>query len=219
MVLRGTAGSALLDSYHAERQLVGERVVNRAWKSVGDMAPISEALGFRPGQSSDEGWASLEDLFAPGNDQAALREQLVEAIQLQNYQFNAHGMDMGQYYDSTAVIDGSAQPPGKNPDPDLYYTPTSAPGAQLPHAWVQRNSEIVSPLDLVGSGGFTLLTGVDDHPWRDAAARAAAELGIELTVEQVRVWCENNDVLNQWTQIREVSDSGALLVRPDRFIA
>jgi len=55
MVLKGQADASLLDTYDAERQPVGERVVHRAWKSVQDMGVISAALGFRPGQSSAEG--------------------------------------------------------------------------------------------------------------------------------------------------------------------
>ena len=85
--------------------------------------------------------------------------------------------------------------------------------------WVQRGTERVSTLDLVGHGRFTLVTGIDDAAWRTAATQLAAQLGIDLVVEQVGTRCDNDDVLNTWTKLREVSDSGALLVRPDRHIA
>lgn len=219
MVLKGQADESLLETYDAERQPVGERVVNRAWKSVQGMGAISEALGFRPGQSSADGWASLEELFSAADGAEARRKKLAKAIELQHYQFNAHGMDMGQYYDSAAVIDGSATPPDTGLDHDLFYVPSPTPGAVLPHAWVQRGTEQVSTLDLVGHGRFTLLTGVDDAAWRDAAAQVAEKLGLDLVVEQVGVRCDNDDVLNTWTKLRGVSDSGALLVRPDRHIA
>lgn len=218
-VLRGDAGPQLLETYSAERQPVGKRVVERAWKSVVDMGPISEALGFRPGQSSEEGWASVDDLFAPGARQAERRAQLDEAVQLQHYQFNAHGMDMGQYYDSSAVIEGSSVAPDDGRDHDLVYTPSTVPGASLPHAWVDRDRQRLSTLDLVGRGRFTLITGLDEGDWREAAQQAAQSLGVDLTVEQVGAGCENNDVLNQWAAVRGIEDSGALLVRPDRFIA
>ncbi|HEY4558384.1 MAG TPA: FAD-dependent monooxygenase [Enteractinococcus sp.] len=219
MVLKGQADASLLDTYDAERQPVGERVVHRAWKSVQDMGVISEALGFRPGQSSAEGWASLDELFSAADGAAQRRQQLAEAIELQNYQFNAHGMDMGQYYDSAAVIDGSMTPPDTGLDQDLYYVPSVTPGAVIPHAWVQRGTDRVSTLDLVGQGRFTLVTGIDDAAWRHAAEDVAVQLGVDLIVEQVGVRCQNDDVLNAWTQLREVSDSGALLVRPDRHLA
>lgn len=219
LVVNGQADESLLATYDAERQPVGERVVNRAWKSVEGMGTISEALGFRPGQSSAEGWESLDELFSAADGAADRRKQLAKAIELQHYQFNAHGMDMGQYYDSAAVVDGSATPPDTELDPDLYYVPSATPGAVLPHAWVQRGTEQVSTLDLVGHGRFTLVTGIDDAAWRTAATQLAAQLGIELIVEQVGTRCENDDVLTTWTKLREVSDSGALLIRPDRHIA
>ena len=219
MVLKGQADASLLDTYDAERQPVGDRVVNRAWKSVEGMGAISEALGFRPGQSSEDGWASLDDLFSPSVGAAQRRDQLAEAIELQHYQFNAHGMDMGQYYDSDAVVDGTATAPDTGLDKDLYYVPSTVPGAALPHAWVQRGAEVVSTLDLVGHGRFTLITGIDDAAWRSAAEQVAKELDIDLAIEQVAVRGDNDDVWNHWTKLRDIDDSGALLVRPDRHIA
>jgi 2,4-dichlorophenol 6-monooxygenase len=219
MVLKGEAREALLDSYSAERQPVGRRVVDRALKSVQGMAPISQALGFKPGQSSNDGWASLKDLFAPNGDSARRREQLAAAVELQNYQFNAHGMDLGQRYASSAVLEDGASWPQTNQDPDLYYQATTKPGAPIPHAWLQHGTETVSTLDIVGKGRFTLVTGIDDQQWRNAAAAVSAELGVELTVAQIGARGDYDDVLNTWTKLRDTSDDGCLLVRPDRFIA
>ena len=219
MVVNGDADESLLETYDAERQPVGDRVVNRAWKSVEGMGVISEALGFRPGQSAAEGWASLDELVSAEGGAAARRKQLAEAIDLQNYQFNAHGIDMGQYYDSTAVIDGSSTAPHTEWDQDLYHVPSTVPGATVPHAWVQRGTETISTLDLVGHGRFTLITGIDDATWREAAGQVSAELGAEIAVEQIGIRSDNDDVWNRWTNIREISDSGALLVRPDRHIS
>src|SRR5438874_3511056 len=73
MVLSGQAGDHLLDSYHDERQPVGKQVVDRAMKSVADMLPIANALGFRPDQSMDEGWAVLNELAEPSAAGAARR--------------------------------------------------------------------------------------------------------------------------------------------------
>jgi 2,4-dichlorophenol 6-monooxygenase len=219
LVTKGKAGEKLLDSYTAERQPVGRRVVDRALKSVQDMAPVSQALGFKPGQSSEDGWASLKDLFAPNTDSARRREQLAAAVELQNYQFNAHGMDLGQRYASTAVIDDGTAWPSTGQDPDLYYQASTRPGAPIPHAWLQHGTEKVSTLDVVGKGRFTLVTGIDDQVWREAAAAVSAELGVDLAVAQVGIRCDNDDVLNTWTGIRGIADDGCLLIRPDRFIA
>ena len=91
----GQAAPSLLQSYSDERQPVAEQVVNRAMKSVAGMQPIPQALGFCQGQSADEGWASLDHLFADSAEGREKRKKLAAAIQLQNYQFNCHGVELG----------------------------------------------------------------------------------------------------------------------------
>ncbi|MFC9442247.1 MULTISPECIES: FAD-dependent monooxygenase [Brevibacterium] len=218
-VLRGEADEALLDTYDQERQPVGRRVVDRAMKSVVDMGPISKALGFAPGQSAEDGWASLESLF----DDPVRRQELTEAIELQNYQFNAHGIELGQLYESDAIVPaaGAGAEPAAGPDVDvdLDHVPSTRPGAPLPHAWVDHDRQRLSTLDLVGRSGWTLITGQADDGWAEAAAAVSADLGVEVRTAQVSMGGDYNDVLRRWAAVSDVDDSGALLVRPDRIIA
>ncbi|WP_116040431.1 FAD-dependent monooxygenase [Amycolatopsis palatopharyngis] len=218
LVLRGGAGEGLLDTYHEERQPVGKQVVDRAMKSVHDMRPISEALGFSAGQSSADGWRSLDELFSDTRTGRTRRDELRSAVELQNYQFNAHGVELGQRYSSSAVITES-RAPDRERDAELHYQPTTVPGAHLPHVWLQHGDERLSTLDIVGRGRFTLLTGIGGRPWMDAAEKIAAELGIEVSARQVGLRCEYDDVLGEWTRLREIDDAGCLLVRPDRHVA
>jgi len=218
-VVSDQADPRLLETYTEERQPVGDFVVDRALQSVRDMAPISQSLGFRPGQSADEGWQSLNDLFSPTEAAAARRVELDKAVKLQNYQFNALGVELGQHYTSAAVIDDGEPWPVTEKDPQLHYLATTKPGASLPHVWLQHGIQKVSTLDTVGRGKFTLITGIDDEVWREAAREVAETLGIEIRVSQVAVRGEYDDVLGAWTNIRDISDSGCLLVRPDRFVA
>jgi 2,4-dichlorophenol 6-monooxygenase len=219
MVLSGSAGEGLLDSYDQERQPVGRQVVDRAMKSVGDMQPISRALGFRPGQSSEEGWATLHELFSDSPGAAERRAALAAAVELQNYQFNSHGVELNQRYTSHAVVDDGTPFPEPVRDPELYHQPTTHPGAYLPHAWVQHGDRQVSTLDLAGQGRFSLLVGIGGGPWSEAAAKIAAELNIALPVYAVGYHCEYDDILGDWTRLREIGDGGALLIRPDRHVA
>lgn len=219
VVLSGTAGEGLLDTYDAERRPVGRTVVDRAMQSVRDMAPIPEALGFRPGQSADEGWASLRELFSDAPGAAGRRTALESAIALQHHQFNAHGVELGQRYTSSAVVDDGTPFPDPERDPELYHRPTTHPGAVLPHAWLQHGTDRVSTLDMVGGGTFTLVVGIGGEPWAAAAAKLADEFGIDLPVRAVGYRCAYDDVLGDWTRLREIGDRGALLVRPDRHIA
>ncbi|MBC8091200.1 MAG: FAD-dependent monooxygenase, partial [Pseudonocardia sp.] len=170
MVLSGHAGEALLDTYDAERQPVGRQVVDRAMQSVLDMAPIPEALGFAPGQSSEEGWASLRELFSDAPGAAERRERLDAAVARTHHQFNAHGVELGQRYASAAIVDDGTPWPEPDGDPELYHRATTHPGASLPHAWVQRGTDRVSTLDLVGGGRFSLIVGIGGEPWAAAAA-------------------------------------------------
>ena len=219
MVLSGSAGEGLLDSYDQERQPVGRQVVDRAMKSVTDMQPISRALGFRPGQSSEDGWTALRELFSDGPGPAERRTALTAAIDLQNYQFNSHGVELNQRYTSRAVIDDGTPFPEPVRDPELYSQPTTHPGGYLPHAWVWHGPRQVSTLDLAGQGRFSLLVGIGGAPWSEAAAKIAAELNITLPVYAVGHRCEYDDILGDWTRLREIGDRGALLIRPDRHVA
>jgi 2,4-dichlorophenol 6-monooxygenase len=218
-VLGNHASPSLLASYTEERQPVGQQVVDRAMKSVQDMAPISQALGFAPGQSSEDGWSSLKELFSATPTSAARRMRLAEAVQLQNYQFNCHGVELGQRYQSQAVVEDGTAWPEHEDDPELYYRATTKPGSPIPHAWVQKGNQRISTLDLVGKGRFTLVTGIDNEAWRQAAAAVMDEFGVSMDVAQIGVRCDYDDVLNTWSSIRQTDDTGCLLVRPDRIIA
>ena len=219
LVLKGKAGPALLDTYTAERQPVAEQVVKRAMKSVRDMLPISHALGFEPGQDEAAGWANVEELFSDTPRGRERREALREAVELQHYQFNCHGVELGQVYESAAIVADGTVRPWPTRDPELYHQPMTFPGASLPHAWLQRDRQRVSTLDLVGRGRFTLLTGVGGKAWRDAAASVGERLGVPIDVVSIGgPGCDAQDVHGRWESLSRIGDSGALLVRPDRHI-
>lgn len=218
-VLRGEAGEELLDTYHAERYPVGRQVVDRAMKSVQDMRPLSQAFGFAPGQSAEDGWRSLDELQSDTPAGRQRREALAEAVALQNYQFNAHGVELGQHYTSTAIVDDGTSLPPSRKDPELYHRPSTHPGSPIPHAWLQRGNQSVSTVDIAGGGRFALLAGIGGAPWIDAAKAVAEEMSIGLVGHSIGQGCEYDDLFGDWTRLREVGDRGCVLVRPDRHIA
>lgn len=219
LVLSGKAGDALLDSYEAERQPVGAQVVERAIQSFHNTALMVEAFGLQSDQTKAEGWAALHGLFSDGPESSERREKLAAAVRRQYYRSNALGVELGQRYASSAVVDDGT--PFREPegDPELYYRPTTHPGACLPHAWIEHEKREVSTHDLVGQGRFTLIVGIGGAPWADAARQVAEEFGIDLPVRAIGARCAFDDVTNAWKDVREVGDEGALLVRPDRFVA
>lgn len=221
LVLDGRAGPALLDTYTAERQPVGAQGVDRAITSLGEMAAVDAALGFEPGQSAANGWAALAELDEPGPRGAARRRVLSEAIAMTDYQFNAHGLELGYVYTSDAVVDaGPASPPRPvEADATLHYRATTRPGARVPHARLERDAASVSTLDLVDGLGFTLLTGPGGQPWLEAAAETSSRFGVPITVHVVGRGSGLADPYGEWAAVREVESDGCVLVRPDRHVA
>ena len=217
LVTSHRATDQLLDSYHVERQPVGRRVVDRANQSFAEMGPFFQSLGFAPGQPESENLAQIEDLFGPASQER--RAELVAGLELMNGRFNAHGVEMGQRYESGAIVDDGTPFPPHERDRDLYYQPTTHPGAPLPHVWLQRGTEDVSTLDLCGYGRFTLITGIAGERWESAASIVGDRLGAPIESVRVGLGQVHNDVLGKWTRMREVADDGCLLVRPDRIIA
>ncbi|WP_030169888.1 FAD-dependent oxidoreductase [Streptomyces sp. NRRL S-813] len=218
MVIRGEAGPALLDSYSAERAPVGQQIVERANLSRDQFGPVFEVLGVGGGSDEDaiaEGLAAIRERTPEG---AKKRRLLREAIQLKNYEFNAHGVEMNQRYVSSAVLpDDSAEV--WEEDRELVHRPTTRPGAKLPHAWlVDARGERLSTLDLVGDGVLTVLTGLSGGVWDSAASACRDTLGVPLRL--VRVGADNSrDPYGEWSRVSEIAEDGVLLVRPDGHVA
>lgn len=229
MVLRGKAGPGLLASYNEERLPVARAVVERAMQSVYDMQPLGEALGLAPWQTPEQMAAALEPLLATTADSEARRAALAQAVQLQQYQFNCHGVELGQRYVSSAVrpdVDVAATPEHPGRDTQLYYHASSTPGASLPHAWLSRGGQRCSTLDLAGQGRFALLTGASGQSWRDAVEAVRDALGVDIAVHAIAAAddgaaaeCEFIDTDGAWAVQRGVADDGCVLLRPDRYVA
>ncbi|KAF2851663.1 hypothetical protein T440DRAFT_422202, partial [Plenodomus tracheiphilus IPT5] len=220
LTVHGLAGEGLLKSYNQERQPVGKQVVAHAITTLYNMTKIPQALGFKRGQSFDDGFSSLEQLFADNPESEKRRADFEEVIRLQNKRSNALGIQLGtKYEDSACVITDGTPFPELKRDPILYYEPTTHPGGYLPHAFVEYKRSQISTLDIIPHGKFGLLVGIGGSPWIAAAAKVSQELGIDLGAYTVGYRCDYDDVLGQWSAVRAIKDAGALLVRPDRYIA
>jgi 2,4-dichlorophenol 6-monooxygenase len=217
-VLKGEAAPSLLDSYSAERAPVAERVVKRANRSSREFVDIFKALGLLDARSEAEMAAAIEERKANTPEGAAKRAALVRAMELKNYEFNAHGVELGQFYDSAAVVgDGSAPPATR--DADLYYEMSTAPGSHLPHAWVGDHRRRLALMDLAPYTRWTLITGIAGEAWENAARKVADEFGVPLGTVVIGPGRDVTDLYYDWAKLREVEESGALLVRPDKHIA
>lgn len=216
LVLKGQAAPELLQTYDQERTPIAKQIVERANKSRTQFGQIFRALGMTPDAPAGRTIESRKDDTPEG---AAQRDELRTAIELKDYEFNAHGVELGQRYNSTAVIPDGTPEPTYGRDEELYYHPTTWPGARIPHCWLTRGAEIVSTLDVVGKGRFTLLTGIGGEAWVKAAQSVSEQLGVPIEALVIGPGHELEDLYGDWSRVREIPDGGCLLVRPDQHIA
>ncbi|MEO0963326.1 MAG: hypothetical protein AAFY01_12990 [Pseudomonadota bacterium] len=193
------------------------RIIDRAIQSVLEMVEWVNIFDFSPQTSWDEANEKIDAIFGPNG--GSERQKIFDALKLQNGQFNAHGVELGQMYDSDAVVSDGSSVKTPERDADQFHVPTTVPGSPVPHAWLTVGDKDTSTLDLCKYDQFTLLVGADGGKWMDAAESVASELGVKMEAVQVSLGLPVNDVYGHWTKRREVNDDGCVLVRPDRIVA
>jgi putative polyketide hydroxylase len=127
---------------------------------------------------------------------------------------------VGYRYRSQAVLDEDTSP-SSAAQAELLDKPeqlTGIPGTRLPHFWLEWLRERISTLDLL-DGHFVLLVGPAGEPWQRAARGAAALAGVDLAVYRIGVDGDLVDHEGSWQAKLEISAEGAVLVRPDGFVA
>jgi 2,4-dichlorophenol 6-monooxygenase len=219
LVLTGKAAPSLLDTYDAERAPIGRQIVLRANQSIEEFGPIFDALGLLDTSDPEQMRANMEVRKENSPAGAEARRKLMAAIELKNYEFNAHGVELGQRYRSDAVVPDGTPEPEYTRDPELYYHPTTWPGARLPHAWLEHRGAKVSTHDLAGKGRFTLFTGIGGEAWVKAAADVTQRTGVAIAAFVIGPARDAHDIYDDWARAREVEESGCVLVRPDAHVA
>lgn len=126
----------------------------------------------------------------------------------------------GYRYRSQAVLEEDAGPSSPM-EIDLLDTPeelTGLPGTHVPHLWVQRHGQRISTLDLL-DGRFVLLVGPAGTPWQKAAPGVAGSLEIDLVAYRLGADGDLLDPEDGWHTKLGMPAEGAVLVRPDGFVA
>ena len=90
------------------------------------------------------------------------------------------------------------------------YTPSARPGGRAPHVWFERDGERISTIDLVGKG-FALLTGAQGRAWGEAANDIARMVQAPVTSTRIDA--------AEFASAYDIDDDGAVLVRPDGYVA
>jgi hypothetical protein len=191
-VLKGQASQDLLSTYETER------------RPVGRLASQQSLVG--PAAS----------LLTKGSDDKLLPVERRVPI---------FSLIAGYRYSSHAVLPEDAPPPlaaegtKSDAETELLEKPealTGQPGTRVPHLWLERGGQRISTLDLL-DGRFVLLAGSAGAFWQKAASAAATSLSVALSA--YRVGADLIDLENAWQTKMGVPAEGAVLVRPDGFVA
>jgi len=221
LVVQGKASEALLQTYETERRPVVERNVQRSLENAKQWTITWKKLGLSdPSLSTDEKWVHLSRLWSTDPADDDFKKFARDLFAHHSMEFQEQNVEYGYTYNSTAVVaDGSSAQP--NPDDIRLYISDTRPGHPLPHAWVEKSSGTkVSTVDLVASHEFLLIAGEEGEPWCESARDVAQSYGIALRT--IRIGHTSGDYLDtnlSWLKQRQFSSTGAILVRPDRFIA
>lgn len=123
---------------------------------------------------------------------------------------------LGYRYNAGAVVGADAAAPVVPEN----FAATGEPGTRAPHVWLEQDGEKVSTLDLFEH--VPVLLTRHGTAWEAAAAPAAAKTGVPLACHSigeggtVRV---DADADADWLAAYGIGPEGAVLVRPDGFVA
>ncbi|KAI3392007.1 hypothetical protein diail_6334, partial [Diaporthe ilicicola] len=207
----------LLTSYDTERRPVGQRVGQSSLHNLRSHALVMDAaLGMSPEKTSDENLTSIMAYFDESHPQHAAKRRAVEqAHEVLDLEFKAPGVEIGWFYPGIGGATEADHAPYLLEDGSLnsgVFVPSTVPGHNLPHVWVQKGGRKLAIRDLIPWDKFLLLT--DDQPgW--------SLLDTELVDVQRITKSEGNDCwaepTQEWERLLQGND--AVLVRPDGIIA
>lgn len=218
MVLKHDVDAKILDTYEAERRPVGKRNCDWGLFTFENSSVINAAIGLVAGQKK-ENKARFEAMYEKSLTGRSIQAQVKKMIESQSIEFGAHAIELGFTYDDGMNISDGTEAPEVDPLGQDYY-PTTRPGHRLPHAWLQSKSsnDTISTHDLVGSkGSFLLLTDGAGLDWVAAAKRLSLQYHIPIETAQLGLhfW----DMEDRWETVGGIQEGGAILVRPDNFVA
>lgn len=126
------------------------------------------------------------------------------------------GLIFGMSYQSTAVVSDGTLPAAVD-DPVTEYAPAARPGSRAPHVWLRRGNEQISTIDLFGAR-FVLLAGRDGDAWK-RAAEGISPSWPPLVAFTIGENGDLGDPEDSWHSAYGVDADGAVLVRPDGYVA
>jgi putative polyketide hydroxylase len=129
--------------------------------------------------------------------------------------------------DDIAVIFGYRYPigafvaDGQDGSPDLFEdprAPSGRPGSRAPHLVVTHRGATVSTIDQFGDR-WVLVSGPKGRIWSELLRQSPAARGLGILWHGIHPDGDLGDAANRWSTAYGVDDDGAVLIRPDGFIA
>ncbi|MFF0160681.1 FAD-dependent oxidoreductase [Streptomyces sp. NPDC005263] len=99
---------------------------------------------------------------------------------------------------------------------------TGEPGSRAPHLWVRHRGERISTLDLYERSLVLLSDAGEPNGWHESAIRLAKQMSVPLTSYRVGAGADVEPATEDgadWLERHGISPGGAVLVRPDGFVA
>jgi putative polyketide hydroxylase len=124
-------------------------------------------------------------------------------------------MEIGYRYHSPAIVSETETGTALYEDPRRSH---GMPGTRAPHVLLQRGGAQISTLDLFGKN-FCVLAAANDAGYCDAARDAAVGLGLPLDTYRVAGGENVSDTNGRFADAYGLSEAGAVIVRPDGFVA
>ncbi|WP_454813280.1 FAD-dependent monooxygenase [Labrys neptuniae] len=119
----------------------------------------------------------------------------------------------GQRFDAGAFL--PAGPASDGPF-EAHTMLAGRPGTRAPHLWLECDGRRLSSLDLFG-GDFVLLAS--KAVWRQAVEEARQQFAMPLACEIIGPDSDIVDIDGRWPTAYGLDPDGAVLVRPDGFVA
>ncbi|KAF2809360.1 uncharacterized protein BDZ99DRAFT_463196 [Mytilinidion resinicola] len=220
-VTKGLADKSLLDTYETERRYAGKRNCDWGLFTFANTVVINAAVGLIKGQP-EANKLRFQALWEDSESGRTFRAQVQRIIDSQVVEFSAHDLELGFRYPSGAIIPDGVDAPPVDPLGQIY-TANTGPGNRLPHVWLNDGKKVISTHDLIASDStFLIITDESGAAWLEAAKKVAKSNNIKISTAVISSSNRNGtfrDREERWEKLKGIKEGGAILVRPDNFVA
>jgi tetracenomycin A2 monooxygenase-dioxygenase len=172
------------------------------------------------------GWAGANLLDSYSEERHSVGSAMAEQAMVRNRIRHGHAdstvraemiddiiITLGYRYRSSSIVAEDDRPVLTAP-----LRLTGEPGTRAPHMWLQSAQGRLSTIDLFWDS-FVLLTCPEGAGWHEAAVRLAAKTDVPLRAVRIGAGGDYASPAADWAAACGISPRGAILVRPDAFVA